>query len=144
MSYPKYDAELDATVAVALAPVPDVEAGSWEGRVWAEFNRVGGGSSAWLSLVGAIETATTFYDDRVADTVDWAAAWSLYEQALGELSPSDARLAEAYDLEELPECRWCNTRDTEDNLVRYGTYDQDLGHWHRPCLVENLREIGLA
>lgn len=142
--------ESGAPVAVlddVRAPVPDVEAGSYPGRIWAEYARVGGGSTSWVNLTGSLVNADTCVEEGLfveGSAAYWTCAWSGYELAQNQLSANDRRLADAYNLDELPVCSWCKTRDTED---QFAVYSPQIGEnpdsVHAACLAEALREQGL-
>lgn len=132
------------------APVPDEDESSSAGRIWAEYARVGGGSTAWIELTRAVEDNTVYDGPEVPLAgpvpVDWDQAWEQYQLAVQELPPSDRVMADAYNLDEMSGCAWCSTRDVDHNLVEVewsNKSEPERLYYHESCLAELLRERGL-
>jgi len=120
-----------------LAPVPVTFDGR-EQLVWAELSQVGGGSTAWINLVTALDSADTEVFDTGANPTTpppasyWDWAWNTYQLAQSELGFEDQKLSMAYDLSELSICSYCGNRVVE--------YDQvECQHelpYHAGCLEQ--------
>lgn len=126
-----------------------------EDLVLSEFAEVAGGSTAWVNLLLALDSADTEVGevDLLAAKSDargvaayWEWAWNTYCLAQAEVGPAESearRLSVAYNLEDLPRCKWCEVPDAEANLSVFGTDIDDVWYVHKPCLAEQLRELGL-
>lgn len=98
-----------------LAPVPVTYDGR-EQLIWMEFGEVGGGSTAWLHLVQALDSAD--HECTPGSSAYWDWAWNTYcllQAALG--SDEDKKLSYAYLLEDLAECSYCGNRVVEYDQV---------------------------
>lgn len=136
------------------APLPD----SGDGReelVWAEFAEVGGGSTAWINLLIALDSADTEVGEielltakgeTSSQAAYWDWAWNTYQLAMSEVGPAESearRLAVAYNLEELAQCGWCETPAVSGGMRQFEKADGTMASYHLGCLAESLREQGL-
>lgn len=118
-----------------LAPVPVTYDGR-EQLIWEEFGEVGGGSTAWLHLVQALDSADEEVGPR-SGAAYWDWAWNTYCLLQGALgSDEDKKLSYAYLLEDLAECAYCGNRVVEYDQVEC---QHDLAY-HAGCFDQWVAE----
>ena len=120
-----------------------------EAEFYAELERLGGGyTTAWHNLMGGQENA----DDTVAEgnvvdgsTEYWELVWAGYNSHTDELSDRERRLAEKYNLIDLPVCVCCHEvaetvdaeggcEDCAETIAQWNAEDETLtGGDHEPA-----------